>query len=280
MTDIMKSKSELSINPADILSPARAVERYHKEGLKFNLMRSGVPEKTHHQIQLDLLKIARHLGIQNPPDEELLTEIIVFLINNFGDFTRSEIVHAFELYACGKIRTIEIAGKAKEIEKPFGTFNLIFIGEVLQGYRIYRKPLLKSDPVPESHRIEKKSTYTSAEWTKLNFDILNQYMIETKSLNPVGDYSAAFIHMENEGLVRLSIEEKIILRDQYKKLRLEELHKMKIENPFKRFEYDAEIRQLLDDRSPLLIKSVRDYCARLYFNQKLIEIKNEKKEKK
>lgn len=257
----------------EVMTPSQALSRYHREGKKLVEFSKAVPESVVKRFQLDLLKISKHLGIQNPPNEEELMSIIVFLVNNFKDFTPSEIYHAFELYASGMIKTIEVAGRTQPIDKPFGTFNLLFIGDVLNGYRAHRKAHLNADPVPVERQIEAPKPIDDIEWQNMNHALIKNYIDENKKLPIVGDFAAAFQYLERAKMIEMTTEEKSAFLYQHREEEVARLQESRSANPFDRFRIDAEIKQLLDEKSEHLRRSARAALAKQFFNNYIKETK-------
>jgi hypothetical protein len=263
---ILKKESNRAI---EILTPAQAIVKHHKEGKKLIEFSKAVPDYIIKRFQLDLLNISKHLGIQNPPDEGDLVIIIQFLVNNFKDFTPAEVYHAFELYAAGTLTTVEIAGRSQAIEKPYGTFNLSFIGNVLNAYRMHRKATIKQDPVPVERQIESAKTMNDDEFNQTNHEFIKKYIDENKQLPIVASYASAYKHLEKTGAVILTAEEKETFLYQFRESEIARLQNTKTLNPFERHKIDMIISQLLNEKSEYLKNAVREAYAKLFYTEYL-----------
>lgn len=281
MTDTTpsRSKSETGLTTKDENSPLAVVKRNQFKGKKLQMFRAeGITMKAKAQLQIGLLRISKNLGIQNPPDQTDLDGITVFLINNFGDFTPAEVLYSFELFAAGTLETEERAGKVVPIERPYGTFNLSFIGSVLKAYRKYRFQMLPR--IPESHQLQEtnpgKTVQTEEEWEEMNYNIILKFIQDNKQLPVMGSYASTYIHLERLGLVKMTDDEKRDFRDEYRAGRIEYLQTKISDNPFKRYEFLKEIEELQNDKSHVLKTQVREAAAKKYFTDNLFNIINEK----
>lgn len=282
MTDTTHSsnKSGMTLTKRDETSPLGIMETLQYKGKKLQRFRhDGITKPVQAQLKIGLLRISKNLGIQNPPDQTDLDGIIVFLINNFGDFTPAEVMHAFELFAAGILDGEERGGKVVPIERPYGTFNLSFIGSVCKAYRKYRFEMLPK--TPESHRLQEtnpqsQQIQTEEEWQEMNYNLIRLYIQENKHIPVTGSYAAAFIHLERLQLVKMSNEEKIAFRDKVREERITELRAKLSDNPFKRFEFVKEMEELQNDKSHVLKTLVREMAAKNYFTENLFNIINEK----
>lgn len=282
MTDTTpsSSKSEMALTKKDENSPLAVVKRNQFKGKKLQLYRvEGITVKAKAQLQIGLLRISKNLGIQNPPDQTDLDGITVFLINNFGDLTPAEVLYSFELFAAGTLESEERAGKVVAIERPYGTFNLSFIGSVLKAYRKYRFQMLPR--IPESHQLQETNPtaqhiQTEEEWEEMNYNLIRKFIQENKHIPIVGSYAAAFMHLERLGLLKMTTEEKIAFRDKTRDERITTLRAKLSDNPFKRFEFVKEMDELQNDKSHVLKTLVREAAAKNYFTENLFNIINEK----
>lgn len=282
MTDTThsSSKSGMTLTKRDETSPLGIIEKNQYKGKKLQRYRhDGITKPVQSQLKIGLLRISKNLGIQNPPDQTDLDGIIVFLINNFGDFTPAEVMHSFELFAAGILDGEERGGKVVAIERPYGTFNLSFIGSVCKAYRKYRFEMLPK--VPESHQLQEtnaqsQSVQTEEEWQEMNYNLIRKYIQDNKHIPVTGSYAAAFIHLERLGLVNMTTEEKITFRDDTRNARMEILRAKLSDNPFKRFEFVKEMEELQNDKSHVLKTLVREAAAKNYFTENLFNIINEK----
>lgn len=267
-----KLSKTTSIEAINSMSPYECVRYHNEHGLKLFSAKEGIDGDVSKKIKLDLLKVSRALGIQNPPTEEMLCEIIIFMIRNFGDFTPSEIYAAFELYAAGTIATIEIAGKTVAIDKPFGSFNLLFIGNVLNAYRAYRKTYLMNKK--EVKLIEESKPISEDEWNQMNFNLIKDFIDKEGKLPLIGDFAAAYIICEELNLIEMTNQEKKSFLCQHREDEIIRLQEDIQGNVFKRKEIKEEINQLIDMQSEFLKRSARAAVAKNYFTNYLIRNQN------
>jgi hypothetical protein len=73
--------------------------------------------------------ISRNYGARVQVSEEMQDECATLIEQQFGDFSITEIVQAYRLWAAGKIDALEMYG---------GQFNVTQLGRVLASYRVYR----------------------------------------------------------------------------------------------------------------------------------------------
>lgn len=93
---------------------------------------SGNPDELHAGIRLKMLEISKIIGINEPPDAHQLSAVTDFLLENFSDFTPTEICSAFSKWASGSL-------ELPQDVKPYGSLSIPFIGQVLKQYRSNRQ---------------------------------------------------------------------------------------------------------------------------------------------
>jgi len=83
-----------------------------------------------------LIKTGHMMGIKEPPDDMQLNFIMQFLLDHYRDFSLDEITNAFLVAAAGKL----------DIDaEDYNSFDIPYIGKVLNAYRIYRARKVKKE---------------------------------------------------------------------------------------------------------------------------------------
>ncbi len=147
------------------------------------------------------LKIAKAFGITNVPDDDHLRALFQFVKRNYPNFTQEEIMYAFELYATGKLDCTK---------QHYQTMNFEFVAAVLMAYGRKRFDEIKKyeatprEPVKQLTAHEK----TDVEFQEFMFNLLKKYCDDNGKMPVVGDWEAAFLHMERAQLITMTNEEK------------------------------------------------------------------------
>lgn len=135
------------------------------------------------EIVLKFLEISKRLGINNPPENWALADLARFTIENFKDFSFSEILKACDYWS------------AQKLEFKDGHFQNLspqFMGQLLTSYRSYRnKALFKFHK--EMEAAEEQKEPTEEEKKAIHTEYLQKILFEPYEKALKNDSGAIFI---------------------------------------------------------------------------------------
>ena len=147
-----------------------------------------------------LIKIVSSFaGIKELPDNVIKIACWKTL-DHFRSFTKQNFIQAFEYNEAGVYETRV---------QHFNAFLPAYMSEVLNNYRSmrnraqseYKKQLKALEPPPEPITAEQ------------SFNGLNDYVTQNKELPKFWDWNKSFIHMEDVGMIKITLAEKIELKE-------------------------------------------------------------------
>ena len=115
---------------------------------------------------MKFIEVSQRLGVNQVPEDWAIAELVKFVINQFKDFSFSEILEACDLYS---------AMKLEFKESHFQNLSAKFIGSLLSSYRSYRnKALFKYHK--ELDRMESEKEPTEDEKKAIHEEYLKQIL--------------------------------------------------------------------------------------------------------
>ena len=148
---------------------------------------------------------AKFSGVQDLANDDYLV-ISSMLKNQFGHWSLTDIGKAFEVYASGKLGSIE----------HYGIFSPKFFGQVLQAYREWKaKETKKQKPIEVEKQIPMKQK--SKEEIQLEAYEFVKDCYEKGEEIYTANWSDCYLYMEKNGIIKLSKEQKIKIFEQVKK---------------------------------------------------------------
>ena len=207
------------------------------------------------QFIIKLISISRGLGILNS-DKSSMKTVATFINNQFGkDLTMNEVTFAFDLNSAKKLDCDT---------KPYTTFNLEYVGEVLSAYKEYRKHALSVGEKEKQRALEPPvQTIEWMEHAKMMHGIIEDYISKHKKLPIAADWEAAYDYLVSVGKIKMSNEQMQQLKTSVKA----RLHQELSQKKFSRQDYKQDEMDLKDEK--FIRKVCREDAAKVFY-QKLI----------
>ena len=172
-----------------------------------------------------LIKIcAKISGITYELTSEDFSIIKLMLKNDFGNMSGEEMVEAFRMNS---------SGKYWEVIEAFQTFSPIFVGKVLREYREFRRKRNLIKPI-ELKELPRETNDITGERA---FATILKIWRQEKQLPMIASWNKAFKHLEKEGMITISNEEKAAIY---------EAEKAKVESEI------SKLRSMMMDSSKLM----------------------------
>lgn len=225
---------------------------HHKTGSLVQAM----DNKELNEVGKMILLLARMIGIpatQIPDPSIELPIIIQFLMNNYKDFTKKEIGHAFELYSSGEL-------KAKE---HYGQFSLPFIGSVLNEYRELRQQAFINKKSKATHLLQEDNR-TEEQKEIDTWMFLLKWMLDIDMIPPAYDWGRCFNYLESLGKINLTKEEKLQIKEEV----IERINQ-EAKNSSSLEKYKQALRDAMDEKN--IIAQCRKECVTRYIMDKAME---------
>lgn len=169
-----------------------------------------------------MLGIAQMLGITNPPTNEMLDSITLFIQQKFPEFTLPEIQNAFSMYASGEMDT-------DNIKKENSTFNAVFIAGVLNEYRVIRKNKMAQynshvQRIDESRQLPEHQE-TPGEMANRYWNMYLKIALQFDQIDlPLTKWDLIFRYLTDTGKIVMSTDERADYKIELKNSELERLN--------------------------------------------------------
>lgn len=155
-------------------------------------------------------------------DEINSTLIRQTLQAEYGNMFVNDFNNAFIKHCAGRF----MISKEAEGNKPYGDLNCLFVCDVLKGYKIWlqaenRKP----KPIEPAKQLEMPK-----ENKRDAYEFIKKVVQERGKLPIIANWSDAYLYMEQNGIINISTEDKVLFSEIVKEDIKEELRKLKRDN--------------------------------------------------
>lgn len=152
-----------------------------------------------------IAKISDKLGIVREQSHGTLNEMYNLLVNHYGGYTDLELYLAADLYCMDKLK----------VNGHFQSISAEFIGKLLAAYKEHERKKVNEFIAKAYHAREKEQSERSiaaqkddksGEWWY--HKILNEYLKNSEKLPYGMNWNRAFFYAEEQGFIKMSIEDK------------------------------------------------------------------------
>lgn len=219
-------------------------------------------EKDFVELARTLLGLSKFIGITDPPEPEIIKQLMAFLSENFGDFSKEEINKAFSLALAHKLGIDDI--------KPYNKLTPQYLSTVLVAYRSHRGKEL----IAMKQKLEKKPEEMSEEErdniVARNVLICFDDYQDDKELTDYGN--AVYNWLDRKGILNLDSSAKKKIMERASGELIERLQANKTSNPKSAGEYGKLILGVKAGTEQEMVRSQAKLIALREYFDSLIEM--------